>query len=143
MNRQRGLHRLQKAYFIFVIPNEVRNLSLIYSQERRDSSARGAPRNDKNLSFSGAYSANLGFRFVSHKRRKGLTIARPVDQFGTRTTVSDLTISTQRAGRFSCGATSRNGPRAPGMGAPSSVSATMISESIKLELNSSSEKTTR
>jgi hypothetical protein len=35
----------------FVIPNEVRNLSLIEMQERRDSSARGAPRNDKYLSF--------------------------------------------------------------------------------------------
>src|SRR5579863_1357722 len=35
-------------------------------------------------------------------------------QFGTLTTVSDLTISTQRAGRFSWGATRRNGPSAPG-----------------------------
>ena len=75
--------------------------------------------------------------------RSALQVAKNVDQFGTRTTVSDLTISTHRAGRFSCGATRRNGPSAPGMGAPSIVSATMISESMKLELNSSKAKTTR
>ncbi len=31
----------------FVIPNEVRNLSLIEVQEMRDASARSVPRNDK------------------------------------------------------------------------------------------------
>jgi hypothetical protein len=38
--------------FCFVIPNEVRNLCRVYMQEKRDSSARNAPRNDKPLSFS-------------------------------------------------------------------------------------------
>jgi hypothetical protein len=33
--------------FYFVIPSEVRNLSLVYAPKKRDSSARGAPRNDK------------------------------------------------------------------------------------------------
>jgi hypothetical protein len=32
----------------FVIPSEARNLSWIETQEKRDSSARSAPRNDKN-----------------------------------------------------------------------------------------------
>jgi len=36
----------------FVIPSEARNLSLIKAQEKRDSSARSVPRNDKSLSFS-------------------------------------------------------------------------------------------
>jgi hypothetical protein len=36
----------------FVIPSEARNLSLIKTQEKRDSSARSAPRNDKIVSFS-------------------------------------------------------------------------------------------
>jgi hypothetical protein len=36
----------------FVIPSEARNLSLIKTQEKRDSSARSVPRNDKSLSFS-------------------------------------------------------------------------------------------
>jgi hypothetical protein len=36
----------------FVIPSEARNLSLIETQEKRDSSARSVPRNDKILSFS-------------------------------------------------------------------------------------------
>ena len=40
-----------KKTLYFVIPNEVRNLSLVYAQEKRDSSARSAPRNDRNLSF--------------------------------------------------------------------------------------------
>ena len=38
----------------FVIPSESRNLSSIESQRKRDSSARGVPRNDKMLSFSAA-----------------------------------------------------------------------------------------
>jgi ABC-type Fe3+ transport system substrate-binding protein len=37
---------------LVVIPNEVRNLSVLEIQEKRDSSARSAPRNDKVLSVS-------------------------------------------------------------------------------------------
>jgi len=46
----------QKVIY-FVILNEVKNLSLVQMQEKRDSSARSAPRNDKNFSFSASYSA--------------------------------------------------------------------------------------
>ena len=46
----------------FVIPSEARNLSLIETQEKRDSSARSAPRNDKNMSFSASCSACLLLR---------------------------------------------------------------------------------
>jgi hypothetical protein len=41
----------------FVILNEVRNFTLVYVQEKRASSARSAPRNDKNLSFSAGCNA--------------------------------------------------------------------------------------
>jgi hypothetical protein len=37
---------------LIVIPNEVRNLSVHETQEKRDSSARGVPRNDSVSSFS-------------------------------------------------------------------------------------------
>jgi hypothetical protein len=36
----------------FVIPSEARNLSWIGTQQKRDSSARSAPRNDKIVQFS-------------------------------------------------------------------------------------------
>jgi hypothetical protein len=35
----------------FVIPSEARNLSVIKCQRKRDSSARSAPRNDRNFNF--------------------------------------------------------------------------------------------
>jgi hypothetical protein len=38
----------------FVIPSEARNLSLIETREKRDSSARSAPRNDKIDNFFAA-----------------------------------------------------------------------------------------
>jgi hypothetical protein len=50
-------NRLEQAaekVVYFVIPSEARNLSLMKAQEKRDSSARGVPRNDKSLSFSAA-----------------------------------------------------------------------------------------
>jgi hypothetical protein len=40
-----------ESVIYFVIPSEARNLSLIETQEKRDSSARSVPRNDKMLSF--------------------------------------------------------------------------------------------
>jgi hypothetical protein len=43
----------EKAIY-FVIPSEAKNLSVVSMREKRDSSARSAPRNDKNLSFSAA-----------------------------------------------------------------------------------------
>jgi hypothetical protein len=49
--RELAMQAAEKVIY-FVIPNEVRNLSLVYCQEKRDSSARSAPRNDKKLSFS-------------------------------------------------------------------------------------------
>jgi hypothetical protein len=45
-----GLTDAEKVIY-FVIPNEVRNLSLVLTREKRDSSVRSAPRNDKNMSF--------------------------------------------------------------------------------------------
>jgi hypothetical protein len=45
-------HQAAEKVIYCVIPNEVRNLSLVLSQEKRDSSARSAPRKDKHLSFS-------------------------------------------------------------------------------------------
>jgi hypothetical protein len=51
------LNRSRKRVIYFVIPNEVRNLSLVQTGEKRDSSARSAPRNDKNLSFSASCEA--------------------------------------------------------------------------------------
>src|SRR6266851_1122143 len=53
MARQRLCYAIQAAEKVvyFVIPSEARNLSSISMQEKRDSSARSAPRNDKNLSF--------------------------------------------------------------------------------------------
>jgi hypothetical protein len=44
--------QIAEKVIYFVIPGEVRNLSLVLTQEKRDSSARSAPRNDKNMSFS-------------------------------------------------------------------------------------------
>src|ERR1700730_12266248 len=64
-------------------------------------------------------------------------------QLGVRTTVMDLSILTQRAGLFSCGATSRNGPCLTPSGAPSIVSATITSESRIPESSSASEKMTQ
>ena len=56
MTRRLEAQALQAAEkrIYFAIPREARNLSLIETQEKRDSSARGAPRNDKYLSFSAA-----------------------------------------------------------------------------------------
>jgi hypothetical protein len=48
---------VRKKVIYFVIPNEVRNLSFVETQEKRDSSARSAPRNDKNFRFSMACEA--------------------------------------------------------------------------------------
>jgi hypothetical protein len=48
-----ALQAAEKVVY-FVISSEARNLSLLESQEKRDSSARSAPRNDKNVSFSAA-----------------------------------------------------------------------------------------
>jgi hypothetical protein len=45
--KSRQAEQAAEKVFYFVIPNEVRNLSLVYVPEKRDSSARGAPRNDK------------------------------------------------------------------------------------------------
>jgi hypothetical protein len=46
----------------FVIPSEARKLSLIGTQEKRDSSARSVPRNDRMLSFSaGCSGGHRGF----------------------------------------------------------------------------------
>jgi hypothetical protein len=59
------------------------------------------------------------------------------------TTVMDLSIRTQRAGRFSCGATRRKGPCLGIRGAPSMVSATITSESRIPESSSARENTTR
>src|SRR5580704_4529185 len=61
----------------------------------------------------------------------------------TAWTVMEVSIRTQRAGRFSCGATRRNGPNVAASGAPSMVSATIISESRMPESSSAKEKTTR
>jgi hypothetical protein len=41
----------------FAVPSEARNLSLMETREKRDSSARCVPRNDKMLIFSAAFSA--------------------------------------------------------------------------------------
>jgi hypothetical protein len=41
----------------FVIPSEARNLSLLETQEKRDSSARSVPRNDKFVGLSAACKA--------------------------------------------------------------------------------------
>ena len=47
-------HVAEKVLFA-VIPNEVRNLSVLETQEKRDSSARSVPRNDNVLSFSASW----------------------------------------------------------------------------------------
>jgi hypothetical protein len=52
--RIKGALQAAEKIVYFVIPSEARNLSLLESQEKRDSSARSAPRNDNNLSFSAA-----------------------------------------------------------------------------------------
>jgi hypothetical protein len=39
--------QIAEKVIYFVIPDEVRNLSLVLTQEKRDSSTRSAPRNDK------------------------------------------------------------------------------------------------
>src|ERR1700694_2626893 len=39
--------QLAKKFLLRVIPNEVRNLSVLESEKQRDSSARSVPRNDK------------------------------------------------------------------------------------------------
>jgi hypothetical protein len=44
----------------FVIPSEARNLSAILIGEKRDSSARSVPRNDKMLSFSETCKGDFG-----------------------------------------------------------------------------------
>jgi hypothetical protein len=49
--------QLAEKLVYFVIPSEARNLSLMESKEKRDSSARSAPRNDKIVSFSVAREA--------------------------------------------------------------------------------------
>lgn len=59
------------------------------------------------------------------------------------TTVRDPSIRTQRAGRFSWGATILKGPSFGPNGAPSIVSATTTSESRKAGSSSAREKTTR
>jgi hypothetical protein len=53
-NKTRAKQAAEKVVY-FVIPSEARNLSLIETQEKRDSSAQGAPRYDKNVSFSAAW----------------------------------------------------------------------------------------
>jgi hypothetical protein len=64
----RGLERLPsqlaKKVVYFVIPSEARNLSLIETQDKRDSSARGAPRNNKIVSFSAACSGECSVRIT-------------------------------------------------------------------------------
>jgi hypothetical protein len=45
--KNRQAEQAAEKVFYFVIPNEVRNLSLISAPEKKDSSARSAPRNDK------------------------------------------------------------------------------------------------
>jgi hypothetical protein len=45
--KRRQAEQTAEKVFYFAIPNEVRNLSLVYAPEKRDSSARSAPRNDK------------------------------------------------------------------------------------------------
>jgi hypothetical protein len=46
------LDRLAEKHLLTVIPNGVRNPSVLQIQERRDSSAKRLPRNDGDLSFS-------------------------------------------------------------------------------------------
>src|ERR1700680_1175248 len=65
------------AIIPFVIPSEARNLSYVQTQEKRDSSARSAPRNDKNLSFSASCSACLLLNFVSSTRKSDRLEACP------------------------------------------------------------------
>jgi hypothetical protein len=65
----------------FVIPNEVRNLSWVQTQEKRDSSAKGAPRNDKIRVFRGLFSravTRLQFKAlaVPHIDRNGFGFSR-------------------------------------------------------------------
>jgi hypothetical protein len=50
----------------FVIPSEARNLSLIECREKRDFSARSAPRNDKSLSVSASRQAESGGNVEGH-----------------------------------------------------------------------------
>ncbi len=52
--------QLAEKVVYFVIPSEARNLSLIETQEKRDSSARSAPRNDKIANCSASRSAGGG-----------------------------------------------------------------------------------
>src|SRR6202171_4378505 len=47
---------------LVVIPNEVRNPSVLETQEKRDSSARSVPRNDNVLSFSAPVKAGMEVR---------------------------------------------------------------------------------
>jgi hypothetical protein len=49
--------QLAERLVYFVIPSEARNLSLMESKEKRDSSARSAPRNDKIVRFFAAREA--------------------------------------------------------------------------------------
>ena len=60
---------------LVVIPNEVRNPSVLETQEKRDSSARSVPRNDTFLSFSATSEA------VTHKHSNIATTTLRLPRF--------------------------------------------------------------
>src|SRR4029077_7929625 len=95
--RARQAEQLAKKVIYFVIPKSprrLRSLSLVQTQEKRDSSARSAPRNDKNLSFSVSREASPtcgfanigGIGYEIHAARGKGMAARDAAQREPRTT---------------------------------------------------------